>query len=370
MIIGIPKEIKDSEYRVAVVPAGAKALAEDGHRVLVERGAGIACGIENNDYRNVGAEVVVSHEEVFHLADMIVKVKEPMKEECLLLRDGQILFTFLHLAPLPDLAEALMNSGCSAIAYETVELPDGRLPILAPMSEVAGRLSAQLGAYFLLSPYGGKGILLSGVPGVEKGRVLILGGGNAGINAARIALGLGADVTVMDIRSDQLHHVDELFKGAVKTLASNPLNIEKSVFKTDLLIGAVLMKGGRAPRLITKELVLSMKKGSVIVDISIDQGGCVDTMRPTTHSEPVYKINGIIHYGVANIPGSVPRTSTFALANAVCPYMLSLAKQGLDKAIELDSGLAKGVNIYKGRITHRVIANALEKEYTPIETLI
>lgn len=362
MIIGIPKEIKDNEYRVAITPAGVKALRESGHKVIIEKSAGIGSGISDEEFKKAGAEIIDNPKNVFEKADMAIKVKEPLPQEYPFLKKDKILFTFLHLAPLPELTDALVKSKITAIAYETVELPDGSLPILTPMSEVAGKLSVQIGAYYLMKPHHGRGVLLGGVPGVEIGKVAIIGGGVVGINAAKIALGMGADVTIINRSLERLRYLDDIFRGRIKTLASNSYNIEKAVIESDLVIGAVLITGAKAPHLITKQMVSKMKKGSVIVDVSIDQGGCVATIKPTTHSNPVYEVDGVIHYGVTNMPGSVPRTSTFALTNATLPYVIKLANSGID-AVKKDPSLAKGVNVFKGKITCRAVSEAQGKEY-------
>jgi len=369
MIVGIPKEIKDNEYRVAITPAGIDVLVKAGHRVIIERGAGAGSGIGNEEYIKAGAEIVDTAPEVFKRADMIVKVKEPLPQEYPMLRQNQILFTFLHLAPLPELISALIKSNVIAIAYETVELKDGSLPILTPMSEVAGKIAVQVGAYYLMRPHGGRGILLGGVPGVERGKVVIIGGGIVGTNAAKVALGMGAEVIIMNRSLERLRYLDDIFGGRAETTASNPYNIEKAVICADLVIGAVLITGAKAPHLVTRDMVSRMKKGSVIVDVSIDQGGCVETIKPTSHSNPVYEVDGIIHYGVTNMPGSVPRTSTFALTNATMPYVVKLANSGLE-ALKQDPALAKGVNIFKGKITYKAVAGAAGKEFTPVERLL
>jgi len=367
MFISIPKEIKDNEYRVAMVPAGVKVLRDAGHRVLVQRSAGVGSGIPDEEYISQGAELVDTAEESYQRADLIVKVKEPLPQEYPLLREGQILFTFLHLAPAQELTRALVERGVIAIAYETIELADGGLPILTPMSEIAGRLAPQVGAHYLMKAYGGEGVLLGGVPGVEKGKVTIIGGGAVGINAAKVALGLGADVTIINRGIERLRYLDDIFRGEVQTLSSNAYNIENAVLSSDLVIGAVLITGAKAPRLVTRDMVSRMKKGSVIVDVSVDQGGCVETIRPTTHSNPVYEVDGVIHYGVTNIPGAVPRTSTFALTNVTLPYVIKLANLGLE-ALN-DPVLANGVNVFRGKVTHQRVAEATGIEYTPLEKL-
>lgn len=369
MIIGIPKEIKDKEYRVAITPGGVDALAKAGHKVIIEKSAGIGSGISDEEYINAGAEMAAEANEVFKRADMIVKVKEPLPHEYPLLRKEQILFTYLHLAPVPELTSVLMKSGAIAIAYETVELPDGSLPLLTPMSEVAGKVAVQVGAYYLMKAHGGSGILLGGVTGVEKGRVAIIGGGVVGTNAAKVAVGLGARVVIINRSLERLRYLDDIFGNSAETMASNSYNIGKAVMEADLVIGAVLITGAKAPHLVTKDMVSNMKKGSVIVDVSVDQGGCVETIKPTSHSNPVYEIDGVIHYGVTNMPGAVPRTSTFALTNATLPYVLKLANLGM-AALKQDPALAKGLNVFKGRITYKAVADAMGEKFTPVEKLL
>ncbi len=369
MIVGVPREIKTGEQRVALTPAGARALTEAGHRVLVERDAGLGSGIRDEEYAAAGG-MLGAVERVWGEAELILKVKEPIPPEYPRLRREQMLFTYLHLAALPDLARELQQAGVIAIGYETVQRADGSLPLLTPMSEVAGRLAVQEGAYYLGKARGGRGILLSGVPGVPRGNVAILGGGTAGTNAARIAVGLGADVSVLDLSLDRLRHLDDLFGGAVVTLASNSLNIAQVVQRADLLIGAVLVAGARAPVLVTRDMIERMKPGAVIVDIAVDQGGCVATIRPTTLLEPVYHVSGVVHYGVANMPALVPRTSTFALTNATLPYALELAARGVVAAVTADPALARGVNVWRGRVVHPGVAQALGEAATSLEALL
>ncbi len=369
MIIRDTKEIKDKEYRVAVTSAGVDVLIKGGHKVIIEKGAGAGSGILDEEYERAGGEIVGTGKDVFKRADMIVKVKEPLPSEYPLLKKDQILFTYLHLAPVPELTKALVKSGVIAIAYETVELKDGNLPLLTPMSEIAGKIAVQVGAYYLMKANGGKGVLLGSVPGVEKGTITIVGGGVVGTNAAKVAIGLGAKVIVINRSLERLRYIDDIFGGKVETLASNPYNIEKAALEADLVIGAVLITGAKAPHLITRDMVSRMKKGSVIVDVSIDQGGCVETIRPTSHSDPVYEVDGVIHYGVTNMPGSVPRTSTFALTNATIPYVAKLANHGLD-ALKKDNALAKGVNVFKGKITYKAVADAVGMDLVPIEKLL
>ena len=369
MLIGVPKEIKDNEYRVAIVPSGVSALTDKGHEVIVEATAGAGSGFSDDLFIEAGARVVSSAEEVFQAADMIVKVKEPMAPEYGMLKKGQVVFTFFHLVADPALFEAVLNSGITAIAYETIEEESGRVPILEPMSEVAGRLAVQVGAHYLLKPQGGRGVLLSGVPGVKKGRVLIIGAGTVGLNAVKVAVGLGAEVTVMDLDIDRFRHIDDLFGGEVETLVSNPENVGKALLDCDLLIGAVHLPGARTPNIVTRGMVRTMKEGSVIVDVSVDQGGCVETTRPTTHSNPTFLEYGVLHYGVTNMPGSVPRTSTFALTNATLPYVMKLAELGLERAVNEDAAIALGVNVHMGKVTNSAVAESFESMLTPIEAL-
>src|SRR5881396_1139810 len=369
MIVGVPREIKPGEARVALTPPGARALAEAGHRVVVERGAGGGSGIRDDEYAAVGAALAAA-DEVWQRAELVLKVKEPLPAESARLRPGQILFTYLHLAPAPELARALADSGAIAIAYETVQRADGSLPLLTPMSEVAGRLAVQEGAFYLGRPHGGRGILLSGVPGVPPGNVVILGAGTAGLNAVRAAVGLGADVSILDVNLDRLRHVDDLFHGQVVTVVSNSFNVEQVLRRADLLVGAVLVAGARAPRLVTKEMITTMKEGGVIVDISVDQGGCVETIHPTTLLDPVYVVSGVVHYGVANMPALVPRTSTFALTNATLPYAMELATHSVADAVRANPALAKGVNIWRGRVVHPAVAEALGEKPTPLDACL
>ncbi|MCY0877643.1 MAG: alanine dehydrogenase [Firmicutes bacterium] len=371
MVIGVPKEIKADESRVALTPAGALALARDGHRVLVQVGAGVGSGFPDEQYVQAGAAMVTDPAEIWGQAGMILKVKEPLVEEYRYFRPDLILFTYLHLAPDRELTEALVESGITAVAYETVQLPDGSLPLLIPMSEVAGRMAAQIGAQFLEKPYGGRGILLGGVPGVVPGRVVVIGGGIVGSNAARIALGLGADVTVLDISAERLRQLDDQFRGQIRTLMSNEYNIAAAVETADLLIGAVLIPGARAPHLVTEEMVQRMPKGSVIVDVAIDQGGSVATIdRVTTHSHPTYEKYGVIHYAVANMPGAVARTSTLALTNVTLPYARMLAGYGAEEACARDAALARGLNVYRGQVTFKAVADAHHLRYTPVDAVL
>src|SRR5213594_3409812 len=369
MIVGVPREIKPGEARVALTPPGARALAEAGHRVVVERGAGGGSGIRDDEYAAVGAALAAA-DEVWQRAELVLKVKEPLPAESARLRPGQILFTYLHLAPAPELTRALRDTGAIAIAYETVQRADGSLPLLTPMSEVAGRLAVQEGAFYLGRAHGGRGILLSGVPGVPPGNVVIIGAGTVGVNAARIALGLGADVSILDVNPDRLRAVDDLFAGRAVTIMSNAFNLQAVVRRADLLIGAVLITGARAPVLVTAAMVATMKEGAVIVDVAVDQGGCVETVHPTTLLDPVYVVSGVVHYGVANMPALVPRTSTFALTNATLPYALELATHGVADAVRANPALAKGVNIWRGRVVHPAVAEALGEKPTPLDACL
>lgn len=356
MIIGVPKEIKDREYRVGMVPAGVRTLTTAGHRVLLETGAGQGSDISDLEYQRAGAEIVTGAEAVYGRAEMVVKVKEPIEAEYHFLRPGLILFTYLHLAPLPELTEALIDKGVTAIGYETVQLENGYLPLLAPMSEVAGRMAVQVGAHFLAREKGGRGILLGGVPGVEHGHVTIIGGGTVGSNAARVATALGATVTVLDTDLHRLAYLEDIFAGRVTTLMSNQHNIEQEMAVADLLVGAVLIPGSNAPKLVSRDMLRAMKKGAVIVDVAIDQGGCVETARPTTHSDPTFNIDGIIHYCVTNMPGAVPRTSTFALTNVTLPFALAIAEKGVERATEEDPALRRGINVLQGKLMNKKVA--------------
>lgn len=364
MIIGVPKEVKNRENRVAIVPGGVKQLASAGHRVLIEQGAGEGAGIPDEKYVAAGATIVPSAVEAWGKADMVIKVKEPIAEEYVHLREGLVLYTYLHLAAVPELAEQLVKKKVSAIAYETIELEDRSLPLLTPMSEVAGRMAVQVGAQCLQKHSGGKGVLLGGVPGVKRGRVTIIGGGVVGINAAKMAVGLGARVTILDVSARRLAALDDIFQNNITTLMSNPENLAESVAEADLVVGGVLVTGAKAPRLVTREMIRTMEKGSVIVDVAIDQGGCVETIRPTTHDDPVYVVDNILHYGVTNIPGDVPRTSTYALTNVTIKYALEIAQHGFSKALMLDPALRKGLNTHQGEITHKAVAEALGKAYS------
>lgn len=371
MIIGLPKELKDNENRVAMTPGGVRSLTGAGHTVLVESLAGIGSGFTDEDYRRAGATLFDEAEPVWGGADMVTKVKEPLPSEYQYFRQNLILFTYLHLAPELELTKALMDKQVVAIAYETIQLPDRSLPLLTPMSEVAGRMAVQIGAQFLEKSNGGKGVLLGGVPGVLPGSVVIVGGGIVGTNAAKMALGTGADVTIIDLSPERLRLLDDQFGGRVRTLMSNEYNIEHAVRTADLLIGAVLIPGSRAPKLVSEQMVEQMSRGSVIVDVAIDQGGSIATIdRVTTHSNPTYEKHGVIHYAVANMPGAVPRTSTLALTNVTLPYMMQLAKKGYRAAIRDNPALAKGVNVVHGKVTYEAVAKGLAIEYTPLEDVL
>jgi len=366
MIIGVPKEIKDYEYRVSLTPDGARVLLQAGHRVVVEPSAGQGSGFSDDAYRQAGVQVAGSKAEVFQQADLIVKVKEPQLSECALFRPGQVLFTYLHLASLPDLTKALVAADITAIAYETVEARDHSLPMLRPMSEIAGRLAVQVGAHYLGAVQGGRGLLLAGVPGVPPAHVVVLGAGVVGTSAVRIAVGMGARVTVINLDLDRLRFLDDLYGGRIATCAATESAIERAVVEAALVIGAVLVPGARAPKVISRGLVKKMKPGSVIVDVAVDQGGCCETTRPTTHSDPVYVVDGVLHYCVTNMPGIVPHTSTLALTNTTLPYIVRLASEGVEKAVRSDPGLAKGVNVMNGRITCQGVADAHGLRFTPV----
>ena len=367
MLVGVPREIKDNEFRVGMTPSSVRELVAHGHRVLIQSGAGETIDLSDELYRAAGAEIVQDAAVVFARSEMIVKVKEPQPSEMDMLRDGQILFTYLHLAPDRPQTEGLIRSGCIAIAYETVTDERGGLPLLAPMSEVAGRMSIQAGAHALECEAGGRGVLLGGVPGVPPAKVVVLGGGVVGMNALRMALGLEADVTVIDKSLPRLKELDLAFAPALKTRYATTDAVEESVLTADLVIGAVLTPGGTAPRLVTREMVRGMRRGSVIVDVSIDQGGCFDTSRPTTHSNPTYVVDGVVHYCVTNMPGAVARTSTFALNNATLPFTLALADRGFRTAMADDCHLRAGLNVFAGKVTHQAVAQAHGLEYVPAE---
>ena len=370
MRIGTVRELKDNEYRVGLVPGGVRTLHEAGHEVLVEDRAGAGSGIDNEEYEVAGARIVQSADDVYRNADMVIKVKEPLDSEIPMLRDGQILFTYLHLAPLPKLTEALLERKVTGVAYETIATEDGTLPLLTPMSEVAGRMAIQEGAHYLEKNQGGEGVLLGGVPGVAPAEVVIIGGGVVGVNAAKMAVGMGARVTVIEKSHVKMQYLDDLFSSLITTLMSNPLTILESVRKADVLVGAVLVPGASAPKLVTREMVRQMKRGAVIVDVAVDQGGCVETTRPTTHSDPTYLVDGVVHYCVANMPGAVPRTSTFALTNVTLPYALRIAQEGFGTAVKTDAALQRGVNVYQGKVTCQPVAVSQNRTYTPLTTLL
>jgi len=363
MRVGVPKEIKNHEYRVGLVPAGVRELVNAGHEVLIQSTAGAGIGLADSAYQAAGATIVPTAADVFKAADLVVKVKEPQLAECQMLRRGQVLFTYLHLAADLEQAKALMASGATAIAYETVTASDGSLPLLTPMSEVAGRMSVQVGAASLQKANGGLGVLLGGIPGVAPAKVVILGGGVSGTSAAEMAVGMRADVTIVDRSLKRLRALDSIFAGSLKTVASTAEAIESLVTQADLVIGAVLVVGAAAPKLVTRDMVRKMKPGSVMVDISIDQGGCFETSRPTTHAEPTFTVDGVVHYCVTNMPGAVPRTSTFGLTNATLPYVRALADHGATKAMAMDAGLAQGLNVHDGAITHEAVARDLGLTY-------
>ncbi len=366
MVIGVPKEIKDHEYRVGLTPEGIRTLCHAGHYVIIESQAGAGSGYADEEYRQAGATIAESKAALFKQADMIVKVKEPMLSECALFRPGQILFTYLHLASLPELTKALRDTKVTAIARETIEARDGSLPMLKPMSEIAGRMSIQIGTHYLEKTQGGRGLLLGGVPGVEPARVVVLGAGTVGSSAIRMAVGLGAQVIVLDRDVERLRGLDEQYSGRIVTRASSIASIEECVPPADLLVGAVLVSGARAPQLVSRQLVARMKPGSVIVDVAVDQGGCIETTKPTTHSDPVYTVDGVLHYCVANMPGIVPRTSTGALMNATLPYLLRLASEGVAAMARTDPGFAKGVNLFDGKVTCRAVAESHGLRFDPL----
>lgn len=366
MKIGVPTEIKIKENRVGLVPGGVQQLVHDGHQVFIQKGAGLGVGISDEEFSSVGATILETAEDVFKQADMIIKVKEPLAPEIKMLKPNHILYTYLHLAADSELTRGLMKSGATCIAYETIQTPDGALPLLVPMSEVAGRMSAQVGAHFLQLDQGGKGILLGGVPGVRRAKVTVIGCGIAGTNAIKMAMGMGADVTAIDLSTKRLAELDDLFDNRITTLFSNMGNIEKAITSSDLVIGAVLIPGAKAPRLVTREMISKMSPGSVIVDIAVDQGGCIETCRATTHENPTFLVDGVIHYCVANMPGAVARTSTYALTNVTLKYARMIARLGVDGAAKLDSALKLGINIYKGDLVYEQIAQDLDLPYTKL----
>lgn len=369
MIVGIPKEIKNHEYRIGMTPAGVRELTHFGHEVLVETNGGLEIGFENGDYEAAGARIIDTPDEIFATAEMIIKVKEPQPNECRMLRPGQLLFTYLHLAPDPEQTKLLLASGCTAIAYETVTGFKGGLPLLAPMSEVAGRMSIQAGAHHLEKAQGGNGMLLGGVPGVEAAKVLVVGGGVVGANAARMAVGMGAQVTILDRSIERLQQLDDLFHGRVATVYSTHDAVERFALDADLVVGAVLIPGASAPKLLTREHVKAMKKGAVLVDVAIDQGGCFETSHATTHQDPTYVVDDVVHYCVANMPGGVARTSTMALTNATLPYAIHLANKGLD-ALRADPHLRDGLNVHAGKVTYKAVSEAMGLEYFPADSVL
>jgi len=368
VIIGVPKEIKANENRVAITPAGVTNFVRNGHEVFIEKNAGLGSGFTDEEFIEEGAKILGTPDEIYDRADMILKVKEPLPSEYNLLKPGQILFTYLHLASDKKMTEALLEANIIGIAYETVQLPNGFLPLLTPMSEIAGRMSVQIGAHFLEKPHGGKGVLLSGAPGVLPAKVTVVGGGNVGANAARIAAGLGADVTIVELSPTRLRALEDLFNNRVKTLMSNPYNVKKAVSESDLVIGAVLVPGAKAPTVVTEDMVKEMQPGSVIVDVAIDQGGCIETCdHASTHDDPIYIKYDVVHYSVANIPGAVPRTATVSLTDSTIPYAVKIANLGVKEAVKRDKALALGVNMINGNLTYKAVADDLDLPYMPIE---
>jgi len=370
MVIGVPKEVKDHESRVGLLPSGAKTLVEAGHRVLVQANAGAASSLPDHEYAEAGAEIVPTAEALWTNSDLVVKVKEPQPGEYPFLRSGLVLFTYLHLAPLPELTAKLKESGVSAVAYETIREADGSLPLLTPMSEVAGRMAVQVGAQYLEAPRGGRGILLGGVPGVAPANVVILGGGVVGHQAAKVAVGMGAHVTIIDRNLERLRHLDDIYSSQVVTLASNLYTVRESLLRADLVVGAVLIPGAATPKLVRRDVLGPMKKGSVMVDVAIDQGGCFETSRPTTHTDPVYVVDDVIHYCVTNMPAAVPHTSTFALNNATFPYLLQLANHGFQDAVRGNAALREGVNTYRGHITYPAVAESQGRPWRELASLL
>lgn len=370
MIVGVPREVKTAEYRVAITPIGVRELTGHGHEVIIEKGAGEGSSIHDEEYVEQGATIVPNADEVFGSAGMVLKVKEPQDAEVAMLREGQVLFTYLHLAAYPEMAEKLLRRGVVAIAYETVQLPDRSLPLLAPMSEIAGRMATQAGAHYLERAHGGRGVLLGGATGVRPARVVVIGGGMAGTNSAVIAMGMQAEVVVLDTDISRLRAIDSLYQGRIVTLHSNRLNIEDQVIAADLVIGTVLIPGASAPKLVTEDMVRAMKRGAVVVDVAIDQGGCFETSRETTHTDPVYDVHDVIHYAVGNIPGAVPNTSTYALTNATLRYATTLADRGVDGALETHPELLGGLNVFGSHVCHPAVAHSLGKPYvSPLEAL-
>jgi len=370
MIIGIPKEIKNNENRVAITPPGVKAFCQAGHQVIIQKSAGLGSGIEDKEYNEAGAAIIETAKEVFEKAEMIMKVKEPLISEYDLLRAGQILFTYFHFASSLELTEAMMKRKVICITYETVQTDDGGLPLLAPMSEVAGKMAAQVAAYYLAAPYGGRGVLMGGVPGVSPAKIVVVGGGTVGTNAAKVAAGMGANVTLFDININRLKYLDDVLPKNITLLMSNQHNIEEEIKDADAVIGAVLIPGAKAPKLVTEEMTKKMKANSVIVDVAIDQGGCIATSKPTSHSDPVFKLHDVLHYCVTNMPGAFSRTSTFALTNATLPYGLEIANKGYKKAVKGNKALAKGLNVIDGKVTYKPVAKVFNLKYYPVEEII
>ena len=370
MLVGVVRELKPQENRVGLVPSGVRQLVRAGHGVLVEAGCGHGSGLADVDYSDSGGRVLTTAAEVWNEAELVVKVKEPLAEEYDYLRPNLTVFTFLHLAPLPELTEVLLERQITAVAYETISAPDGSLPLLIPMSEVAGKMAVQVGAHLLEQRQGGRGVLLGGVPGVNPAEVVIVGGGIVGCSAARVALGMGAHVTVLDTDPAQMRRIEEIFGSSVTTIMSQPVTVEAWVPRADLLVGAVLIPGASAPKIVDADLVSRMRDGSVIIDVAVDQGGCVETTRATTHAEPTFVVDGVVHYGVTNMPGAVPRTSTFALTNVTLPYLIMLAERGLSAACAADSGLAAGVNTYREHITCEAVASSQGRTFTPLSELL
>ncbi len=370
MIIGVPKEIKTHENRVALLPGGVTKMKRNGHEVLIEKGAGQGSGFSDEQYKEAGAEIMDDVDELWEKAEMIMKVKEPIEVEYDRMKEGQIIFTYFHFAASRELTEAVQESGAVAIAYETVEKEDGSLPLLIPMSEVAGRMATQEGAKYLEKPEGGLGILLGGIPGVKPANVLVIGGGIVGVNAAKIAAGMGANTTIMDISMPRLRHLDDIMSRNVDTMFSSEANIRKMLPHVDMVIGAVLIPGAKAPSLVTRDMLADMQKGSILVDVAIDQGGCFETSKPTTHDNPIYEVDGVVHYCVANMPGAVPRTSTLGLTNVTLPYAVDIANKGWKKALKDDKELLKGLNIVDGDIVYKEVAEAFNMDYTPIENVL
>ena len=370
MIIGVPTEIKEDEYRVGAAPAGVRILVEHGHNVLIQSGAGAGCRISDEEFESAGAEIVSTARELYERSELVMKVKEPQETEYDFLSEDQILYAYLHLAPAESLTQALLDKKVAAVAYETIQLEDGSLPLLTPMSEVAGRMAVQIGAHFLEKTQGGRGVLLGGVPGVSRGRVTVIGAGTVGRAATKIAMGMGAEVYLIDIDQRRLSYMDDVFGSRITTIMSNYDNIYSSVIESHLVVGAVLIPGGRTPVLVDRKMIGAMKAGTVLVDVAVDQGGCLETSTPTTHANPIFTVDEVIHYCVPNMPGAVARTSTFALTNVTLPHCLKLADAGFEEAVKSDPALAKGVNLFKGHVTYRGVAEALSREYKPLESLM